>query len=226
MKHKTCSLNFHIPEMPCRQLVPIERQVQINTKRTALFIVDMQNDFAERGGALFVPQTRKIIRRIQKLIRKARHYGIQIVWVRDTHVPQDPEFRLFKPHCVFGSHGWEIIKNFKVKPNDIVIPKRQYFDPWLDSDIDLILREVGIDTCIMTGVLTNISVLANVASAVRRFFHVVLASDAVAAENAFDQACGLRQASFAYKAKLVRSNDVFYFVPNRRHRTAFQKAQA
>jgi nicotinamidase/pyrazinamidase len=67
--------------------------------------VDTQHDFMFPSGALYVPGAERLIPKLRKLFDLARRHHIQIVSTADAHIPDDPEFRRFPPHCVKGSEG-------------------------------------------------------------------------------------------------------------------------
>jgi nicotinamidase/pyrazinamidase len=71
--------------------------------------VDVQADFMLRGGKLYVPGAEKIIPNIERLVQAAGENGIFLVSSGDAHVPGDPEFKLFPPHCVKDTPGARIL---------------------------------------------------------------------------------------------------------------------
>ncbi len=67
--------------------------------------VDTQRDFLLRSGALYVPGSEKIIPKLRRLFDFARKNEIPILSSMDAHVPDDPEFKQFPPHCILGTAG-------------------------------------------------------------------------------------------------------------------------
>lgn len=67
----------HTVEVP---EVPYEEEVELPAGKTALVIVDMQNDFVKPDGALYVPAARETVPRIQSLVERARERGIHIAY--------------------------------------------------------------------------------------------------------------------------------------------------
>jgi nicotinamidase/pyrazinamidase len=74
-------------------------------KNIFLLDVDTQRDFMLPGGALYVPGAERIIPKLRRLFDFARKNDIVILSSMDTHVPDDPEFKDFPPHCVRGTEG-------------------------------------------------------------------------------------------------------------------------
>lgn len=71
----------------------------------ALVIVDMLNDFIKKGAPLEVPLGRKVIGPIRRLLDKARHSSIPVIYICDRHLPSDPEFEVWPKHAVVGTEG-------------------------------------------------------------------------------------------------------------------------
>lgn len=73
--------------------------------KTVFFDVDTQVDFLFPGGALYVPGSETIVRSLGKLARFAAANQIQIISTADAHSENDPEFKVWRPHCVVGTTG-------------------------------------------------------------------------------------------------------------------------
>jgi nicotinamidase/pyrazinamidase len=71
--------------------------------------VDMQRDFVLPGGRLYVPGAEKLLPNIRRLTDAARHGEVFLVSSGDFHAPDDPEFKVFPPHCVKGTPGSELV---------------------------------------------------------------------------------------------------------------------
>lgn len=71
--------------------------------------VDTQEDFIRPGGRLYVPGAEKLIPNLSFLTNAARQQRVFVVGDVCVHAPDDPEFRQFPPHCVFGTPGAEMI---------------------------------------------------------------------------------------------------------------------
>lgn len=71
--------------------------------------VDVQRDFVLPGGKLYVPGAEKRLPNIQRLTDAARQGRVFLVSHGDFHTPNDPEFKVFPPHCVKGTPGSELV---------------------------------------------------------------------------------------------------------------------
>jgi nicotinamidase/pyrazinamidase len=72
-----------------------------------LWEVDTQMDFMMPGGKLYVPGAEKLLPNIRRLTNLAREDRVFLVSHGCFHVPNDPEFKIFPPHCVKGTAGAE-----------------------------------------------------------------------------------------------------------------------
>src|ERR1700683_5504186 len=73
--------------------------------KTVFFDVDTQIDFMYPAGALYVPGAENVVGEIAALKRFADSQGIPLVSTMDAHSEDDPEFRVWPPHCVVGTAG-------------------------------------------------------------------------------------------------------------------------
>jgi nicotinamidase/pyrazinamidase len=74
-----------------------------------LWEVDLQRDFVLPGGKLYVPGAEKLLPNIKRLTDAARQGKAFLVSHGDFHTPNDPEFKIFPPHCVKGTPGAELV---------------------------------------------------------------------------------------------------------------------
>src|SRR6476661_4532323 len=78
--------------------------------RTVVFWeVDAQADFMLPGGHLYVPGAEKLLPNIRRLTDPARQGKVFLVSHGCFHTPNDPEFKIFPPHCVKGTPGAELV---------------------------------------------------------------------------------------------------------------------
>ena len=173
--------------------------------KRALVVVDMIEDFAHEGGALYCgPSMGRIIPVIQQEIGRARGAGELVVHLTDAHLPDDAEFQMFPPHAIVGSHGARIIPELAPAPNDVVIPKRRY-SGFFGTDLDITLRERGVDTLRLVGDCTNICVLYTAADARNLGYAVEVVEDGVTSFDEEAHRDALRELRRTLGAKLVRS---------------------
>jgi nicotinamidase/pyrazinamidase len=103
--------------------------------------VDAQADFMLPGGKLYVPGAEKIIPNIKRLVDEAREGRVFLVSSADAHTPNDPEFKVFPPHCVKGTPGSEIVPE-GLAPKRLTVPNDASFAlPQHPSDYQQVILE-------------------------------------------------------------------------------------
>ena len=185
--------------------IPEPQQVNLNSKTTAVVVVDMQNDFVEPSGSLFVKTAPDTIPAIARVLEKARRAGVKIIYTQDWHNKDDPEFKIWGVHAVAGTWGAEIVDALKPKEDDIIIKKLRY-DAFYGTSLEHILRLHKIENLVITGTVANICVLHTAGSAALRWFNVVVPVDCISAITEFDYKAALRQITFLYRGTLTKSD--------------------
>lgn len=147
--------------------------------KKALLIIDMLNDFVKPGAPLEVSGAGKIVKNIKVQIDKAMAEGTAVIYVCDFHDADDPEFRIWPPHAVSGTKGAEIIDEIAAKRSDIIIQKKTY-SGFFETELDEVLKRLGVEEIILTGVCTEICVLYTAADAYMRGYSVAVPEDCVA----------------------------------------------
>jgi len=179
-------------------------RVYLQGSKTAVLIADMLVDFVSPIGKLFVPDTRKTIAPLRRLIDRGRKAGATMAYIQDWHRPDDPEFSIWGPHAIQETPGTRVIPELAPSPRDCVIRKRTY-DPFFATDLDLLLRQKHIKNVVVTGTVANICVLHAAGSADLRGYEVIVPIDTISALTPFDFQTALRQISFVYQGKLTHS---------------------
>jgi nicotinamidase/pyrazinamidase len=149
--------------------------------KEALLIIDMLNDFVIKGAPLEVPETREAVPNIKREIEKARAGGNPVIYICDTHALYDKEFSKFgwPPHAVKGTKGAEVVDELKPQKGDMVIEKTTY-SGFYNTDLDEILKRLGVDSLRLTGCVTHICVMFTSSDAVLRDYKVTVVEDSVA----------------------------------------------
>lgn len=135
---------------------------------TALIVVDVVNDYVESEGLMPMPGADPVIVANAKLAEAARAAGVKLVWARPGHRDSgDALFRKRIVHALDGTWGAELHPGLGYQEGELVISKRRY-SAFFATDLDLWLREHGIQRVVVTGIALNICVRATIHDA---FFH-------------------------------------------------------
>lgn len=148
----------------------------------AVLVVDMLKDFFKEGGAMVLEGGEVLYAPHRKLLAAARAAGMPVLWLNQSLPPNDSLFEMRTVHCLAGSWGAEIVDELPVEASDIVVPKRRY-SGFFQTTLDLNLRERGINTVIVTGVVTNICVRSTVHDAFFLSYKVLVPEDLVMATS-------------------------------------------
>jgi nicotinamidase/pyrazinamidase len=157
----------------------------------ALLVIDMLKDFLDKDGALSIGDSEKLIQNVTSRLKEWREEGNAVIYIMDRHLPQDAEFKMFRPHCLAGEKGGEVIGELAPREEDYKIYKRRY-SAFFGTDLDLTLRELGVTELELVGVCTNICVLYTAADARMLNYDVTVRKNCVASfdEKAHEFALG------------------------------------
>ncbi len=145
----------------------------------AVLVLDMLCGFFEEGYPLYCgAEARSIIPNVKRLLERELEQNSKIFYVCDHHMPDDPEFTMFPPHCIEGTAEAEIIPELSPYPGEI-IPKRT-FSSFYNTPLDEKLEALKPETIVICGVCTHICVLQAVIDARNRGYEVEIPVDCVA----------------------------------------------
>ena len=180
----------------------VQGDVRVDPARSALVVVDMQNDFVRPEGTLHVPDAQSTVPVIGSLLAGARASGMRVVFTQDTHSEGDPEWSIWPEHARRGTWGWQIVDELQPHADELVVQKVRY-DAFYGTSLDHMLRQWGVDTLVICGTVANICVHYTAASAALRWYRVVIPRDAVSALEPFDLESSLRQTAFLFAGTIT-----------------------
>lgn len=175
--------------------------------KPAILVIDMLNDFILEGAPLECGKGREIINPIKKLIDFGRMRKIPVIYIMDSHDPDDREFKIWPPHAVENTKGAEVIDALKPQKGDILIKKKTY-DGFFKTNLENILKKMKIDTLILTGVCTDICILHTGSSATLLGFNVKVPKECVAALTDEDHTFALKHLEKVLKAEVSNLDNI------------------
>ena len=169
----------------------------LDPKRTALVVIDMQNAFVAPGAPVEVPGARDIVPAITRLAAGLRDRGSQVVWVSHANVARGgrTDWETFYGHFVSdegraraaaalapGAELQQLWPGMVVAPEDLHVAKNRY-SPFVPgaSQLERVLRNLGVDTLLIAGTKTNVCCECTARDAMMLDFKVVMLSDCTAA---------------------------------------------
>ncbi len=210
-----------------REIPALPKRVAVDLNKCAVLVVDMQNDFCSPGGWLdhigvdYRP-ARKPIEPLQRLLPAARAAGLPVIWVNWGNRPDrlnlspallhvynpsgdgvglgDPVPATGAKVLEAGSWGAAIVDELRPDPADIHVRKYRMSGFW-DTELDSILRNLGVTTCLFAGVNADQCVLHTLADANFLGYDTLLLEDCTATTSP----------EFCWQATLYNARQIFGF---------------
>jgi ureidoacrylate peracid hydrolase len=167
----------------------------LDPRRTAHVVIDLQNGFMEPGAPVEVPCAREVVPTVNAVSAAVRQAGGTNIFMRFTtpeesldswssfytRFPQqvrEAHQSAFAP----GAHYWQLWPALDVRSDDLKVNKSRFaaFIPGT-CDLHRVLQERNIDTLIVTGTLTNCCCESTARDAMQFNYKVIFVSDANAA---------------------------------------------
>jgi len=181
----------------------------INREKTALLVIDMQNDFVKKGAILEVPKIRSQVPKIKRLIETCRKLGVPVIYTKQVYRADSKVKPLIlemlplleKKGLRDGTEGAEIYGDLEPKLGDIIV-RKMGFSAFYNTDLESILRNIkgrrNVDTLIICGTVTNICCESTARDAFERDYKVVFGSDITSAWTDEFQTLTLKNIEYAF----------------------------
>jgi nicotinamidase-related amidase len=161
--------------------------------RPAVLVIDMHRGSIDPPGTVFVPGSRTIVPALAGLLDAARASAVPVIYIVHQVRPDGSDARspfwvesesvgdLYPDvrEQVVGSPWTELASGLEPQAGDYVLPKKRY-GAFSGNDLAFLLRNLGVETLVLTGVETEICVLATAFHAFNEDYRVVVASDGTA----------------------------------------------
>lgn len=174
-------------------------RMQEYDSETALIVVDVQNDFADPNGSLYVAGGDRIIDRINEEIRAAREADALVVYTQDWHPEATPHFAkdggIWPVHCVRNTWGAELHPGLDVD-GEIVRKGTEGEDGYSGftvrdpnsgdkrgTKLESMLRARSIEHTVVVGLATDYCVKETVIDSTLKGFRTMVVTDAIRAVN-------------------------------------------
>lgn len=183
----------------------------IDPKKTAMIVIDMQNDFVAEGVPMQSAQAFAMVPRLATALAFCRNKGIKVVYTAHVHRKDGSDMGLYddlyppianRAALVDETPGTEIYPDLAPAPGEHVVKKHRY-SGFFATDLDLMLREWGIDTVIISGTTTENCCLSTARDAMFLNYRTVFLSDATGTFDYPDVGQGAMTAAEVHKATLI-----------------------
>lgn len=163
--------------------------------KTVFIDIDTQLDFLFPAGALYVPGAEKVAPALAELTTFAAENGIQIVSTLDSHTEDDPEFKIWKPHCVIGTQGHQ--KYSRTVTQKQILVAKHTIDVFESERLRQVVDELRSERYVVYGLATDYCVRTAAFGLLRYQARVELVTDAIKGINERETESILRE--FAQK---------------------------
>ncbi len=149
--------------------------------KSALIVVDMQNDFVRKNGALSVEGGGETLPVIESLLEKASEKGIPVFFTMDWHSPDDPEFERdgWPRHAVRNTKGAEIVEELSPKESNVEIIKNTEYDKFSGTKLGEKLSKKGVKRVYLCGLATDYCIKFTSLTALKLGFKVNVVIDGI-----------------------------------------------
>ena len=159
-------------------------------KKTALIIIDMQNDFVLPDAPQSIDGALAIIPNLQKVLGYFREKALPVFHVyreyradgSDIEKQRLENFLSVKKYCVPNTHGCEIIKELSPLEGEYKIVKNR-FSAFMQTELDFILKRLDIETIVVCGIQYPNCIRATIFDGVALGYDVTLVADATGAKT-------------------------------------------
>ena len=174
----------------------------MNSARKTFVVVDLVNDFVE--GKFGSERALEVTKKASEFLSE-REKDL-VIFTKDSHIPNDPEFKVWGEHCILGEWGSELHETLFGIPGYHV--QKRHFDAFFDSDLDGYLRANGVSHIYLMGISTDICVLHTAAGAFFRGYNITVIEDLCASISEENHLRALEDMKRNYGVTIIKSEEV------------------
>lgn len=176
-------------------------RMELHPQKSALMVVDMQYFFLDPQSPTYTCGGDAILTTIQKLIAAYRRIQRPVIFSQHVHHPDRIDAGImgwwWEGMCVEGSPESEIHHAIAPLPGEKVIKKHRY-SAFYNTDLEVILRGLGVEEIVMTGIMTNMCCESTTRDAYFRDYRVFFLADGTGSINEEMHLASLINLSFGF----------------------------
>ena len=182
--------------------------LELNIKRTALLVLDVQDYFASQTGSCFLPASKTIVPRIIDTIHIFKKNNAKIVLTKHVHHDTNNMFKRFYGKQIEANDtGVNIVREIhNIVPNALVLEKASY-DAFLNTELEFLLKNDGIEQVLISGCMTHLCCDSTARAAFDRGFEVYFGIDLTFTSQEEFHIASLRNMASGI-AKLISSEQI------------------
>lgn len=173
----------------------------------ALIVVDMLEDFV--NGALACDRAKALVPRIALMCDAARAKKIPVIFANDAHIKGvDNELKFWGDHAIAGTPGAQVVPELHADPEkDFIVPKRHY-SAFFGTDLNVLLKDLGVDTVIITGLHAHMCCRHTAADAYQYGYNVVVPRQTTDSFTEEDYLAGMKYFKETYGARICDAEEL------------------
>ena len=174
----------------------------------ALLLIDVINDLEFPEAEQMLDAAMKMARQIARLKKRAHRARVPAIYVNDNFGKWKSDFRATIEHCAEKNvRGREIVKMLKPAEQDYFVLKPKH-SGFFSTSLEMLLRYLGSETLILTGIAGNFCVLFTANDAYMRDYTLIVPSDCTVSNTAKENEEALQLMRKFLKAKTPLSKSV------------------
>lgn len=185
------------------------------TGSTALLVIDIQRGGAEPAGVSgigLMDGFHDVVANAERIVGAARDAGVPVIFFQEVHRRSGVDFGreldgVEGVHCLEGATGTELWPTLTPGDDDYFIPKRRY-SCFFGTELDILLKGLGVDTLVLIGALTDVCVHYTFADAHQRDFHCRVVEDCVIGSTPARHAASLDAMAYLQRSARCTTDDL------------------
>jgi len=175
---------------------------------TALVLIDVINDLEFEGAERLLEHALPMADALAKFKARAKAAGIPAIYANDNFGRWRSDFRALVKYCLGKRiRGRTVVRQLKPAADDYFVLKPKH-SAFFKTNLDLLLKYLGVRTVILTGMASDICVLFSANDAYMRDLNVIVPSDCVAAQSAEQNRIVLDLMARVLKARIAPSQAI------------------
>lgn len=176
--------------------------------KTALLLIDVINPLDFEGGEKLLAQALPMARFLAELKRRAKAVGVAVIYVNDNFGRWRSDFPKLVERCLEAHvRGRPVVEQLLPEDDDYFVLKPKH-SAFFQTNLEILLKYLGADTLIMTGMAGDICVLFSANDAYMRDFRIIVPPECTASEDADQNRQVLMLMQRVLKAEITPSADI------------------
>ena len=185
-----------------RQIEPFnQHRMALKPEKSALLVIDMQKFFLDPHSPSFTCGGPAILPTLRQLIQAFRRHDRPVIYTKHVHHPDHLDSGLtgawWEGMCIEGSPECDILPDLAPQPSEKVILKHRY-SAFYNTDLETVLRCLGIEDLVVTGVMTNMCCESTARDAYFRDYRVFFVADGTGSVTEEMQLASLLNLAFGF----------------------------